>query len=366
MNSSAPSPQTIAVSITGTGVQAATGELDAALYGAVATRLSGSRPVAGLTVPAADQGMEQPYFAPIAAFPEELKSAFRIPILAQKALAQACTYLPEGRIGLRILVLTLLPASSSERPNAGNLDQEELAASLRGIHPALAMAEFRFAAGETGATDILAQCIEELHREQWDGVLFGGVDSLIDRGAIRALAAGGRCCTDRNPEGILPGEGAAYLLLEKPEENRNPRAHICGLGHAREDNHGRAANCRMTALITSIEQALGQAQCTPAGVDSVVLPVGNDVPTVLEWHQVQRKLWSKPEDTKPEMEELLPQAAIGDTGAASLPLALVIGCARFEFNFPPAERILVCEGGQGAPRGAVFLKKSLKSLRPQG
>jgi hypothetical protein len=38
-------------------------------------------------------------------------------------------------------------------------------------------------------------------------------------------------------------------------------------------------------------------------------------------------------------------------------LSLVIGCARFEFNFPPAERILVCEVGQAEPRGAVFLKK---------
>jgi 3-oxoacyl-[acyl-carrier-protein] synthase-1 len=57
------------------------------------------------------------------------------------------------------------------------------------------------------------------------------------------------------------------------------------------------------------------------------------------------------------MEELSPQSAIGDTGAAALPLALVIGCARFEFNFPSVERVLVCEGDQGTARGAVLLKK---------
>jgi 3-oxoacyl-[acyl-carrier-protein] synthase-1 len=364
MNSSAPSPPTFAVSITGTGMYAATGDLDAALWGAIATRLSSGRPVAGLSVPAADQGVEQPYFAPIAALPGELKSAIRTPIMAQEALLRASAFLPNDRLGLRILILTLLPASSPERPNAGNLDREELAAALRDTHPALAMAEVRFATADTGATSHLAQGIEELQAGQWDAVLFGGADSLTDRGTILALAAQGRCCSDRNPEGSLPGEGAAYLLLEKHDETRPPLAVIAGLGHAREENPGKAANCRMTALAASIEQALGQAQCKPSQVETLVLPMGKDVPATLEWHQVRRKLWTKPEDANPEMEELLPQASIGDTGAATLPLALVIGCARFEFNFPPAERVLVCEVGQGAPRGAVLLKKHKQQTKP--
>lgn len=358
MTSPAPSPQTFTVSVAGTGVYAATGDLDAALWGAIATRLSSGCPVAGLTVPGADQGEEQPYFAPIAYFPGQLKSAIRIPIMAQEALFRACTFLPEDRVGLRILILTLLPASTPERPNAGNLDREELVIILRETHPALAIAEVRFATTEAGAAFHLAQVIDELHEGPWDAVLFGGADSLTDRGMIQALAAKGRCCTDRNPEGTLPGEGAAYLLLEKPEASRPSRALITGLGHAREENPGKAANCRMTALITSIEQALGQAQCKPSQIETLVLPMGKDLPATLEWHQVRRKLWTKPEDANPEMEELLPQATIGDTGAAALPLALVIGCARFEFNFPPAESILVCEAGQEEPRGAVLLKKS--------
>jgi 3-oxoacyl-[acyl-carrier-protein] synthase-1 len=369
MNSPAASPQTIAVSITGTGMYAATGDLDAALWGAIAARLFSGRPVAGLTVPATDQGMEQPYFAPIAALPEQLKSVVRIPIMAQEALSQASAFLPEDRIGLRILILTLLPASSPERPIAGNLNQEELAAALRDTHPALAMAEVRFATADTGATSHLSQVIGELQEGRWDAVLFGGADSLTDRGTILALAAKGRCRTDRHPEGILPGEGAAYLLLEKQEADRPCRALITGLGQACEENPGKAANCRMTALTNSIEQALAQAQCKPSQVETLILPMGKDVAATLEWYQVQRTLWSKPEEIHPDQEELHLQNSIGDTGAAALPLSLVIGCARFEFNFPPAERTIVCEAGRGEPRGAVFLKKlkqQTKSVSIQG
>jgi 3-oxoacyl-[acyl-carrier-protein] synthase-1 len=361
MNSPAPSPQTCSVSITGIGVFTAAGDLGAALWGAVATRLSASRLVPGLSVTSADMNVAKPFYAPIVVLPEQLKSEFRIPIMAREALSRACTALPEDRIGLRILILTLLPASSPKRPNAGELDRNKLAASLRETHPALAMAEVRFVQANAGAACHLAQCMEELNQGQWDGVLFGGVDSLTDPGTIRALAALGHCRTDRNPEGILPGEGAAYLLLEKPETAKSPLAVVAGLGHGREASPGQAANCRMTGLAESIEQALAQAQCMSSQVETIVLPMGNDVPSTLEWHQVKRKLWSRTEDDNAEMEELTPQGAIGDTGAAALPLSLVIGCARFEFNFPPVERILVCEAGQGEPRGAVFLKKSSNS-----
>jgi 3-oxoacyl-[acyl-carrier-protein] synthase-1 len=226
------------------------------------------------------------------------------------------------------------------------------------------MAEVRFATADEGATSHLANCIEELSKGEWDALLFGGADSLTDRGTVRAYAARGLCCTDRHPEGILPGEGAAYLLLEKSDAARPALALIAGLGHDLEENTGKASNSRMTALTVAIEQALAQAQCKASQVQSIVLPMGNDIPSALEWYQVQLKLWSDEEVDQSEMEELFPQSAIGDTGAASLPLAFIAGCARFEFNFSPAEKVLVCEVGRGKARGAVFLEKSATSSRP--
>jgi 3-oxoacyl-[acyl-carrier-protein] synthase-1 len=364
MKPSDPLQETRPVSITGLGVFAATGDRDVALWGAVATCLSSRRPVVGLKVPFGRQGEAQPYFAPIAALPQEIDKDVRIRSMAGEALAQACSFLTDDRTCSRILVLTLLAAPSPEFPAAGNLDRDDLADHLRETHPALAQAEIRFAETDAGATVQLARCVEELHRGEWDAVLFGGVDSLIGRETIMSLAIRGRCCTDKNPDGILPGEGAAYLLLEKPEKAKSPMAVITGLGHAIEANQGKADNCRMTALISSIEQALSQAKCISSQVETIVLPKGNDVSSALEWHQVKRKLWCKPEDDDAEMEELTPQGSIGDTGAASLPLSLIIGCTRFDFTFPSVERILVCEVGQGEPRGAVFLKKGPKSPRP--
>jgi 3-oxoacyl-[acyl-carrier-protein] synthase-1 len=255
----------------------------------------------------------------------------------------------------------LFATPSSERPDADNLDQAGLAEALRGIHPDLATAEFHFVPADTGAAAQLAACIEKLHREQWDAVLFGGVDCLTDSKTLLTLAAQGRCRTDRYPEGTLPGEGAAYLLLQKPDKAISVRAVITGLGYGQEENHGEAADRQMTALASAIQKALGQGECTADRVETAVLPMGSGVSAALEWHQVKRKLWLTPEDINPGMEEFSPQSSIGDTGAAALPLALALGCARFEFNFPSADRVLVCEGDQGTARGAILLVKKAEA-----
>jgi 3-oxoacyl-[acyl-carrier-protein] synthase-1 len=357
MNTPAPSPHKLPVAIIGTGVCAATGDLGSALFGAVATRLSCGRPIVGLSVPAAGQGVAQPYSAPIAELPPEMSADIRIPIMAGQALTGACNYMPPNPPGQRILVMTLLPTPSPERPQAGSLNQAELAETLRSCHPALTMAEIRFALADTGAALHLATCMDQLHQGQWDAVLFGGVDSLIDLTTILALAAQGHCRTDHNPEGTLPGEGAAYLLLQKPDKDVSARVVIAGLGYGREENHGKAADRQLIALASVIQEALDQGQCKPDRVDTAVLPMGSDIPAALEWHQVRRKLWLTPENINPGMEELSPLSTIGDTGAAALPLALIIGCSRFEFNFPSVESVLVCEGDQSTTRGAVLLIK---------
>jgi 3-oxoacyl-[acyl-carrier-protein] synthase-1 len=265
---------------------------------------------------------------------------------------------------LQLLVLTLLPASSPELTEAGDPDPSGLAEALRDAHPALATAQVRFAPADTGAAAHLAACMDELHQGQWDAVLFGGVDSLTDHQTVRGLAARDCCRTDRHPEGTLPGEGAAYILLEKPDKDHPPMALITGSGQALEEHHGKAADRPMTGLAAAIEQALDQGQCPPARVESIVLPMGNDVPAALEWHQVRRRLWADPEEGHREMEELAPQSTIGETGAAALPLALAIGCARFEFDFPPVDRMLVCEAGRGAPRGAVLIERKPSAATP--
>jgi 3-oxoacyl-[acyl-carrier-protein] synthase-1 len=364
MNTSTPNsrtcPQTLPVVITGAGVYAATGDLGFALFAAVATRLCCGCPTAGLFVPAAGQGVAQPYSAPIAALPLEMNADIRIPFMAGQALTGACAFLPSNPAGLRVLVLTLLPAASPERPQDSGPDRASLAEELRSTHPTLVTAEIRFAPVDTGAAVHLAACIKELHHGKWDAVLFGGVDSLIDHATILALASRGYCRTDRNAEGTLSGEGAAYLLLQLPDKASPAMAVIAGVGYDREENHGKAADRQMTALASVIQEALDQGQCSPDRLETIVEPMGSSVPAALEWHQVRRKLWLTPENINLGMEELSPLSIIGDTGAAALPLALVIGCSRFEFNFPSVESVLVCEGDQGPARGAVLLMNNKK------
>jgi hypothetical protein len=48
--------------------------------------------------------------------------------------------------------------------------------------------------------------------------------------------------------------------------------------------------------------------------------------------------------------------SLGDTGAATLPLALALASARLDFRFPSVDNIFVCEVSRHSPRGVVYLK----------
>jgi 3-oxoacyl-[acyl-carrier-protein] synthase-1 len=96
-----------------------------------------------------------------------------------------------------------------------------------------------------------------------------------------------------------------------------------------------------------------------------VSPFGSTTAESLVWHQVIEAVWPRRDKVARDFEVLHPATALGHTGAAALPLGLALGCARFEFDFPCVERLLVCEAGQGSPRGAVLLEKEPTKTGPK-
>jgi 3-oxoacyl-[acyl-carrier-protein] synthase-1 len=77
------------------------------------------------------------------------------------------------------------------------------------------------------------------HRASW--VLVGAVDSLCDRDSLRILATRGRTLGGSNRDGIIPGEGAGFVLLSReggPEARvTTVRGLILGCALAEDTRH---------------------------------------------------------------------------------------------------------------------------------
>ncbi len=365
--------------VTGVGLQCLSGDRRFALLGAVGTNLSGARPDPAVSVPdPAGQGDRPVLSAPIAALAGIDHPGGRMQLLAEAALGQALGSLPETVNRERLLVATVLPAENCAR--GAVVKGASLEAGLRAIDPDLARADFRFIASPEGAAGALADIARELVEQRWDAALFGGVDSLVDAVTCTELALAGRVMTAGGSAGLVPGEGAAYLLLqaEKADQagsGRQVLARITGLGDAAEPHPTEADRKPMTGLISAIRQALTGAALTAERLGGVVLPFGAETAGELEWYQVTRKLWPRRasggeegtedliESDQGTPEELRLHIALGEVGAAALPLALALACGRFEFDHPPLESILVCEAGEAPIRGAVVLQRA-KAKKP--
>jgi len=330
------------------------GDQPFALLGAVATSLSGARPSPSLSAAGLGPGDESPILrAPISGLEGVDHPGERITLLAAAALGQTLSVLPEGTTWSRILVLTLLPPVAGPRGQA--LDRPGLEEALRALHPGLLQASFRFVAAEEGAVAQLMEVGLALADGRWEAVLFGGADSLVDVVTCGALIGEGRILTAAGNSGLLPGEGAAYLLLRGGEAGSPGRARIAGAGHAPEPHLDAADRCAMTGLLAAIEQALASAKAEAAAVGAVVLPFGAETSGPLEWHQVRQRLWPNPSEPVDRAEDLYPGLVLGELGAAAFPVGLVLGWARLDFEHPPVGTVLVCEVGDQPQRGAVLL-----------
>jgi 3-oxoacyl-[acyl-carrier-protein] synthase-1 len=341
------------IRIVALGLSCLSGDQPFALLGAVGAFLSGALPSSSLTAAASGQGDESPVLR--AAIPE-LKGldtpGDRITCLAEAALDQALSALSEGTDWSRVLVLTLLPPASSPRGRA--LETSTLEEALRTLHPGLMKASFCFAEAEEGAVAHLKEIGQALARGRWEAVLFGGADSLVDVVTCGTLIGEGRIATVA-AAGLLPGEGAAYLLLQGGGAGAPGRARIAGSEHAPEPHPGEADSRPMTGLHAAIEAALAEGKRAVSDLAVVVLPLGAETSGPLEWHQVTQRLWPPSSAPVVRPEELHPSLVLGELGAAAFPVALVLGCARLDFRYPAAGTILVCEAGDHPQRGAVLL-----------
>ncbi len=362
--------------ITGLGLHCIAGDQPFALLGAVGAGFSGARPDPVLCVPFPGKDGEQPVLsAPVSDLEGIEHPAERMAILAGAAIAQAAEALPDGLSPDKILVQTLLPDKTTARGSATRV--ETLIEALRAAHPSLQQAEFRFAEATAGPAGLLLETCLDLAQGTWDAVIFGGVDSLVDAFTCTELALAERIMSVGSPEGLVPGEGAAYLVLQRPtqgqtESSARAKGIIRAAAQAPEPQSGKADSKRMSGLAAAIEQALAQAELSAQELGAVVLPLGAETTGALEWYQATQKIWppkkpdsseatAPPADADNPPEEMPLHIALGELGAAAFALSTALACARFEFEHPAIRNILVCEAADQPLRGALVLQAATET-----
>lgn len=214
---------------------------------------------------------------------------------------------------------------------------------------------------EGSAAGVLAldQAIQDLRAGGAEFAIVGGVDSLLEPARLGALGEAGRLKNDQKPDGLVPGEAAAFVLLETAEHalERGARgfATLEATATAREtktiwadeppDGAGLAE--ALTACFSQLGDGgtrTGLVICDLNGETFRAKEFANVIPRVLSCVQVPWQLWH-------------PADCIGDTGAASALVAAVLVARALRQGYAPSDDVLVWASSDGGLRGSFYMRR---------
>ncbi len=290
----------------------------------------------------------------VSVVPRELRGTERVEALTGPALEELFSELGQRLAGARLRLHLL----ADEPMGAFSVDTASLELALRrqarALHGTDAAVEIH-AAGTGGGAAVLTTIQQRLEQGACDAVLFGGAHTDADPSRIEALTASDRIFSPDNRDGIIPGEGAAFVLLTLPATARALglpvraviQAFSAGFEAARPDNDHPAFEAK--GLTLAVRRALNEANAQAGWLMS---DLSSELFRLHEYQAVSAR--SQDLLCAPQVMEA-PAQRIGDQGAASLPLHLALAVEAWRRGYAPFPRLLTTTGSDSGARTAVVV-----------
>ncbi|WP_347266011.1 3-oxoacyl-ACP synthase [Paracoccus sp. (in: a-proteobacteria)] len=189
-------------------------------------------------------------------------------------------------------------------------------------------------------------------------VIVLGLDSYLTGPALAHYAGLARLLEPGNPDGFIPGEAAAAVLLGQGGGLR-----LTGLGLAREAaylGNGKAEDgsdlpLRGDGMVAAYRAALAQAECDLAHVEYRI----SDLPGEQHFFRQAALTTLRLERGRKEFQDLQsPAESLGNIGAAVVPVMLGMALAAAQKGYAPGSPVLVEASGDDGACGAAVLHEA--------
>ena len=201
-----------------------------------------------------------------------------------------------------------------------------------------------FAALRQAAKDLLAGDV--------DVALVGGVDSLIRRDVLVALDRSGALRSSTRPQGVIPGEAAAFFVLERAAgAGDRALAHLANVVTTEEPTTG-TEDPNIAAGLTAALHRVRRRGAPMTSPPLTISDLNGDRYRAIEWVMASMRAFSDLHGDEPLWH---PADCIGDTGAASGAISIVWAVTAFGKGYAPSSQILTWGASDGPLRGAALL-----------
>lgn len=205
-----------------------------------------------------------------------------------------------------------------------------------------------------GFVSALREANEAIASGAVDACIVGGIDSLVDPNVLEALGGLHLLATPARAAGILPGEGAAFVLVERAvaARRRGATVHAVLSGFAEARGPGRLVEVHEPgrALAEAIAGSLAASHTAPG---FVIGSLNGDERRALDWGYAQVRLQAR--GVLRDAAEWHPATSFGDLGAATGPAAVCAAARAFARGYAPSPDCLVWLAGDDGSRAAFSL-----------
>jgi len=202
----------------------------------------------------------------------------------------------------------------------------------------------------------LARAVADLRSGAADIAVVGAVDSLLHGEFLRALAAAGRLKLPDRPTGLIPGEAAAVLVLERARDAQARGARPLGrLGAVAVDQEkiplGPEHPIRAEAASRAVQSALQEGESGGAAdIHRIIVDLTGERWRSLEWSLVEtRCLGGMPRG----WQLWHPADCLGDVGAAGGLVHVVLALRAFARGYGGPGGVLISAAAERGERAAT-------------
>lgn len=207
-----------------------------------------------------------------------------------------------------------------------------------------------------GGLAALAMAVDELQDGVIDIAVVGGIDSFLETEFLGTLLDAGRLKIETTSSGVIPGEGVAFVVLERLETaQRRGIPPLARIGSVARDTE------RVPLVGREPSKAEGLSRAVNAAIDDgggpqdlhvVIADLNGERARFLEWALVDsRCLHALPTDR----ELWHPADCVGDVGAAFGPLAMGLAVRGFARGFAGRGGALLCSSSVRGERAAATI-----------
>ncbi|QDE71917.1 hypothetical protein BHS09_35800 [Myxococcus xanthus] len=191
-----------------------------------------------------------------------------------------------------------------------------------------------------------------------DRCIVGGIDSIVELEWLDALDALRMLKTRERPTGLMPGEGAAFVLLELADaasRRGTPAvAYVDAMAASSEPEHLFAGKPHVgVALSSVIAEVLGSLEDRGQTTGLVIADLDGTAPRSQDWGYAQLRLNSAP---LKEAVTWYPADAWGGLGAATGAVAVCMAARGFARGYLPTSGVLTWLWGWNGERAAFHLR----------